>query len=431
MSDPKSPALSVPAPQPEGRVDRIASVGARDTLDRLSDPDLLQGGAVNLIGLDAIRAKLADRWEARRGRIWEHVEREIGRTIGPADLFLRLDDVTYLVALPSTPGFSAQAVCLTVLQDVLKFFLGELSPADVLVRTVSQIEGGQISSAPVDLRRLHGAVTAQSGRPAPSGSPASPPSVQATAPATPIAAPLGETAPAAPIWKPPLAGRSSHHLVEPPARPKFDLTLNIEPVWNLKRGLITSFVVDRGGLPTPLDATICEEIDMAVVRHAAKLLQEHARQGGPLAVHVPLHFSSLANQRSRLRLLGLSQAVREAMRQCVLIEICGLDAGVPPSRLIEVVGLVRSLCAGVLGRVRPSRQALAAARGCGLRGLVIEAALLSPQVPEAEVRLKAFAAAATDINPNVIIHGLPNPLLIDMAASAGFTHASAAGEVEI
>jgi hypothetical protein len=407
-------------------VDRIASVAAIDTLERLQDPTLLASGAVNLIGLDAIRTKLGDRWDSKRARVWEHVEREIERTIGPSNLFVRLDDATYLIALPSSPGFAAQATCLTVLQDVLKFFLGELRPGDVAVRNVSAINGREIASAPVDLRRLQASVGHAAAVP-----PTAPADVARRGPAPSAAAPstailLADFAPEAPNWRPPLAGRSFRKSLEPPKRAPFELEVADEPVWHLKRGLITSFVIDRSGAPPEADAVVQEEIDMVVVRHAAELLAEQATQGGPLALHVPVHFMSLATQRTRLRLLSLTQPVREAMRQMVLLEICGLDAGVPPSRLIEVIGLVRSLFGGVLGRVRPSRPALAAVRGCGLKGLVIEASLLSPQAPDGDVRLKAFATAAQGLSPNLIIHGLPSLGLIDSAAAAGFTHASAA-----
>jgi len=233
------------------------------------------------------------------------------------------------------------------------------------------------------------------------------------------------SAPAA-DWKPPLAGRWTLKPVRPPKQSPFDLRISVEPVWNLRRGLITSFLLERTGAPPDAQAAVHEEVDMAVCAYAAGVLDEHTRQGGALTLHVPVHFTSLATQRTRLRLLSLTQGVRQSMRQAMLLEICGLDAGVPPSRLIEVIGLVRSLCAGVLGRVRPSRAALEAVRGCGLRGVVIEAPLLSPQVADGEMRMKAFVAAAQTLSPNLIIHGLVNPKLIDLAATAGFSHASAA-----
>ena len=108
------------------RIDRIASAETRDTLERINNSEMLAAGAVNMIGLDAIRLKLGDRWPRKAPSVWEHIERELERTLGPTGVFLRLEDVSYLVAQPGEEGFAAQAVCLTILQDVLKFFLGEL-----------------------------------------------------------------------------------------------------------------------------------------------------------------------------------------------------------------------------------------------------------------------------------------------------------------
>jgi hypothetical protein len=93
--------------------------------------------------------------------------------------------------------------------------------------------------------------------------------------------------------------------------------------------------------------------------------------------------------------------------------------------LIEVVGLVRSLCVGIIGRVKPTKAALAAVKGCGLRGIAVSAEHLAPHQPDFDVRLKAFVALARDISPNLLIHGLPDLRLIDVATAAGFTHASA------
>ncbi len=197
-------------------------------------------------------------------------------------------------------------------------------------------------------------------------------------------------------------------------------------MWNLNRGLVTSFVVERAGAPAKPEAADLEEMDAATLAYVATLLHEHARQGGPLVLHVPISFASLATQRSRERLIRLTGPVREPMRASVLLEIDGLDSGVPPSRLIEVVGLVRSLCAGVLGRVRPRRSAFEAARGCGLKGLVAEAAWLGVGLRDHAGRLQAYASLARDITPNVLVHGLPSPEVIDEATAAGFTHASEA-----
>ncbi len=400
-----SPADRAAQTASDDRIDRIASVSARETLDRIRASGVLATGAVNMIGLDAIRRQLGDRWAAKKGRVWEHVEQEFQRKLGPADLAVRIDDINYLIAVPSAPGFAAQALCLSILQDVLKFFLGEIRTGDIAVRIVTDLAGGAIVSAPVDLSRLARA------RAANRSTAAEDISDQQSPPAD---------------WRPPLAGRVSVVELALPKQEPFDIRLTVEPVWNLRRGLIMSFLIERSGVPLGADAAELEAVDMATFAYAATLLEESADQGGPLTLHVPVSFSSLAVQHTRLRLLKLTQSVREAMRACMLIEICGLDAGVPPSRLVEVAGLVRSLCAGVVGRVRPSRPALAAVKACGLRGLAVEARLLGLQQGDAATRLKAFVIAAQTVSPNLIVHGLPTPNAVDDAAVAGFSHASVA-----
>ena len=407
-----APSLADGAAQtaPAHRVDRIASVSARDTLERIRASGVLATGAVNMIGLDAIRRQLGDRWAAKRGRVWEHVEQEFQRKLGPADLAVRIDDINYLIAVPSAPGFAAQALCLTILQDVLKFFLGEIKTGDIAVRIVTDVVDNAIVSAPADLARLARARAAM------------------TKPGAPHAAidDLSDHQPPPVDWRPPLAGRTSVVELALPKREPFDITLTVVPVWNLRRGLITAFLIERAEAPEGAEAAELEAIDMATFAYASTLLDEHATQGGGLTLHVPVSFSSLAVQHTRVRLLKLTESVREAMRASMLIEVCGLHAGVPPSRLLEVAGLVRSLCAGVLGRVRPSRPALAAVKACGLRGLVVEAPLLGLSQGDAPARLKAFVIAAQAVSPNLIVHGLPAPSAVDDAAIAGFTHASVA-----
>jgi len=379
------------------RADRITAAGASDVLDRLSTPALLDAGLVSVIGLDAIRRKLGDRWPLKRAQIWDHVERELERTLSPADIFLRTDDVSYTIAQPGSDRYAAQAVCFSILQDVLKFFLGESRTADIDVRAVSSIAGGQMTSQPVDLTKLRRG-----------SAPRSPVETSAEQLAAAVTGPLADHAPAAAHWKPPLAGRSSVVALSP-----------------AKRGVITSFLIERDGVRGKADMAELEEIDVATLVYASTLLDEQAEQGGSLTLHLPLSFTSLATQRTRQRLLDLTHGVREAMRRTVLLEIADLDPGVPPSRLIEVVGLVRSLCVGIIGRVRPTKAALAAVKGCGLRGVAVSAEHLGPHQPEFDARLKAFVALAKDVSPNLLIHGLPDSKLIDAAAAAGFTHASA------
>jgi hypothetical protein len=381
-------------------VDRVASADNRDGLERINGSEVLRAGGVNLIGLDAIRNQLGERWRAKAPRIWEHVDRELARKLSPHDMYFRLDEVNYLIAMPLVTRFMAQAACLSILQEILKFFLGESNLRDVVVRTVTSIEAGQVMSAPLDLQEL-----AEAG---------------ARAMATPL---VDQPAPAA-NWKPPLAGRAHSLVLQSEARRPIEVKMGVEAVWNLRRGLITSFVLDRAVSPPvelPLDVL---KVDGAVMAYAAELLKEHHERGGRLTLHLPISYSTAAARRTRETALSATAPFRELMRQTVLLEIVDLDPGVPASRLVDTVALLKPFCLGVLARVKPTRKALETVKACGLQGVVLDAHNLGRTTKETAALLQAFAAAARGTTSNVIVHGLAERSHIDLAQATGMTHAS-------
>jgi hypothetical protein len=221
----------------------------------------------------------------------------------------------------------------------------------------------------------------------------------------------------------PAAWRASVIALEPLKRDPFDLQLSLTPVWDLKTGLVDGAVIRRLGAPAEAEAADLEEVDVASFAYAAAILGED----GDGRLQIPVSFVTLATQRARERLLRLTDQVRETMRTAAMIEIRDLDA-VPSSRLMEVAGLVRGLCVAVIGRVRPSRAALEAIRGCGLRGVSVEAKWLGLQLSDPAGRMNAFAGAVRDIGPDIQVHDLPSTGMVDLAAAAGFSHATVAPE---
>jgi hypothetical protein len=379
----------------------VVSSETREALSRLEGADVLRAGGANLIGLDAIRAKLGDRWPAKRARVWEHVERDLEKRLAPTDMVLRLDEVNYLVAISGASRFAAQATCLHALKDVLQFFLGETRMTDIAVRAVSNVEGGVVTSAPLD----PAAIEREAARPS------------AHEPA------LSDQA--AEEWRPPLAGRSHLSSFFGVKRHPIEVRIAVEPVVNLRRDLVTSFLIDRTAVPGVTDPADKLQVDAAVLTYAVDLLREHKARGGKLTLHLPVSYSSVASVKAREATLRMIRHMQAVARETVLIELCDLDPGIPPSRLLEVVSLVKPFCLGVLGRVRPTRKALDAARGCGLKGLVLDAAAGLGRTPaEDAIVLRAFVEAAGAIAPNLIVHGLADPVMIDIAKAAGLTHAS-------
>jgi hypothetical protein len=122
--------------------------------------------------------------------------------------------------------------------------------------------------------------------------------------------------------------------------------------------------------------------------------------------------------------LSVFAPVRDALRATVLFELVDLDPGVPPSRLIEVVALLKPFCMGVLGRVKPTRKAIIAVKACGLQGLVLDAAGPERSQTELAALMRAFAEVGHLASPNILVHNLANRQQVDLAAKCGMTHAS-------
>ena len=381
------------------RLDRVTAADARAGLARIQGSEVLAAGAVNIIGLDAVRRQLGERWPAKRARVWEHVERDLERRLTAHDMFFRLDETSYLIAMPLATRFMAQAACLSILQEVLKFFLGESKTGDVMVRNVSAIEGGELVTQVLDPKAIAAAAARHS-------------------------ASLADQATPIEEWTPPLAGRTQTMTLVTETRRKAELKMGVESVWNLRRGLITSFVLERAVNPQLTHPADILKMDCAVMTYAVDLLKEHREQGGRLALHLPISYASAATRQSRERVLSVAASVRDKLRGTILFEIADLDPGVPPSRLIEVVALLKPFCVAVLARVKPTRAALAAVKSCGLQGLVLDATGVGRNAAETAAWMKAFVDAAQGGAPNFIVHNLTDPKLIDAAAKAGMTHAS-------
>ncbi|HZZ87020.1 MAG TPA: hypothetical protein VFE13_01680, partial [Caulobacteraceae bacterium] len=69
-------ARDAPAP---GGVFRMARADARQALERFESSSMVEDGAVCLLALDAVRARLGARWEARRQQVYDHAEQTLRR----------------------------------------------------------------------------------------------------------------------------------------------------------------------------------------------------------------------------------------------------------------------------------------------------------------------------------------------------------------
>lgn len=371
----------------------------QDQLDRVIEAGLPEQGRVFALSLEPIRNSLGPRWAGKRDQVWDAAERALGRRLPPPDVFLRIDETTFLSAIVSVDSYEAQVLCAEVLRDLLTFFLGRSADEDVVLTRVASLDGPNLVCERID--------------------PFAPRPVQSAAPAvggrTPR--PLDPSA-----WKPPLAGRRHTAQVATRAGALIDIELEVVPVWRLDHGTISAFRIARDLRQTDLvdNQADLETIDRATLDFLLPLLEEYRREGGVFALVVPLSFSTLSAARPRIAVLDRCAPVADLMRQVVILEIDGLDAGVPSGRLSETVAMVRPFFRSLLLQVSSTALLARAMREHPFSGLTINVPRLTGGVAE----LAALIRAARKYTRNLMVLGLPGRSNDETLRAGGVSHVS-------
>lgn len=398
--------MPAPASAPESfAVARLQTADVAALLERLDVAELVERGAVNVISLDAIKAKLGDRWERKQADIWAHVERSIAKTLAPQDISHRLTDCDYLVAVVSDNAIAAQSLCIHILEETLVFFLGACQPSDLTLQTVHSIAGGKIDCRTIDsnfIRRRAEGVNADE----PSRRITTTPSLIAFLTAT---------------GRELKVSHAPDQLIS--LRQGFSAGVRSEPtVTDAASGAVLS----HGGWGRLADHDL-ERIDHATFEMGLRVIKiiKSDRPG----LILPITFQTLASGRSRAALFALAPA--DLVRQRILIEIVNIDPGTPKGRLAELVGLLRAHTTGVLARVSADKAAIEVLKDIRLAGVALD--LSEERADEAALlaTMAAFHNRAAAIAPSLQVLGLPNRNLFGAALKIGLTHASLRREAAV
>ncbi|MBC6983586.1 hypothetical protein [Caulobacter sp. 17J80-11] len=389
-------------------MDRLVAVDAAAAIERLQGSPLAAEGRVHLLGLDAVRERLGERWPGKREQIWDNVERCLTRKLGVVGWFLRVGEADFLVVQPAATRFEAQALCLNALKEVLNFFLGQARAADLALREVTEV-----SAAGLAYRRLDPSEIADAA-------------MEVATAEAPLP-PLRRVEPAAWSVMATQDGRS------------LSVSCAIQPLFELSRlTLIGHRLQPRvlnaatGAVLTPaqidaLDWADRERVDLAVLERGLARLKSDPRREQKPGVVVPLAFTTLASTRGRAALAQAFCDARDDLALKTLVSVQGLK-GVPTGRLWEAVSLIQPFCFAVTGAAEPDRAAVQRLTGCGLKGLTFEC---DPGGHEDENALFAWlrrvARMAEPVAPRRLVAGLTSPRQLAIARLAGFTHASLGG----
>lgn len=367
----------------------------RDQLDRVIEAGLAAQGRVFALSLEPVRQSLGDRWEVKRDHIWDVAERTLERRLPPPDVFMRVDDTTFVAAVASQDAYDGQVLCADILRGLLSFFLGRNADDDVVLKRVASLDGGGLQCVQIDPFAPRPLKPAQDSPPAPARGPED--------------------------WTPPLAGRRHTASIQTASHAPVEVAFEIVPVWRLDTDSIGAFriarhVADAGAL----SSAQVEAVDRATIEFLLPLLDEYRQEGGVFALIAPLSFSTLALVRPRLALIHQWASVADLMRQAVILEMQDVDAGVPTGRTGETAAMMAPFFRGLMVGIDDIGAVAKALSEHPFSGVVIDGDRLS--VPALLGRLIRAARKATR---NILLVNGPSRLDEDSLRGAGVTHVAA------
>ncbi len=379
-------------------------------LERVAGTDLAAGGGVNIISVEAIRDKVGDRWERSRDAVWAYVERRLADHLSHQDVSHRINDTDFLIAMTSEQGAAAQAIAMKVLAEVLTHFLGEAKPADIRVRHIISVAGGELRWAPLDPAAI--ARAAHQPPPAP----------------PPVHVGVDQSLerqrnPASFVTASGLRLRIDYAL-EPliSLRHQAVAAVRIEPTVS---EAVTGRVIPARAFGRLSDDELAQ-IDQATIDYGALFLPlGRERNGAPLIL--PASFRTMMARKGRSQLIAAAAGAPELARMGLLVELVDVDRGTPAGRLTEVAGLVRTLTRGVFARVLPVKDAMEPLRAARLAGITLDAGDTAADASRFAAQMLEFGRHARGLAPALVVQGLPSNDFFAVAEVAGLTHAAVRG----
>lgn len=339
---------------------------------------LVADEGVVVFRLARLRDALGGRWGHKRQQVWEFVDRFAKRILAPSDIFMRINEVEYLLSCPGRGGNAAQAVAFRISEQTHSFFLGDDEPPpeyDVVTLMVAKD----------DAAKPH-VIAAEVPPPPPSEA------------ATQFKGYAWRLVPIRTIRGRELEVRCRTVEVIPIlGSPQPWLKVEVQV-----RDDIVGQLLDRSER-LGLDPEDLLRIDTISLDYAANLVRSrpprHARS--PILVEVSIRTTSM---QTRHRLQTLISGIHHRVRDELKLEFVDIAPQTPRGRINEAVGLLQGYVEEIIPRVpggaasdlnclMDRRWPAISAVGADLRESL-----------RTEGEVKAFRQIAADLAPSIIVH---------------------------
>ena len=178
--------------------------------------------------------------------------------------------------------------------------------------------------------------------------------------------------------------------------------------------------------PDEIQAAMAE-LDMLIFSRTIKELHRSVQGNGKGMFLIPVHFNTINVKQLREEYLKLCHAIPESYKGFTLLELYGVPAGTPPSRLRDLAPILRPACHGVVFEVSLTDRSVEDFRGAGVYGLSADVRELQDNPASLQQRFARANKAAQEAGLQTIAHGADTMGLLQEAVRAGFAYVSGHG----
>lgn len=428
-------------------------------------------GRINFLGLDEVRDRLGSRWEALRDRVHRLTRRIVETNLGEDDAFTRCGDLAYVLVFAHLDIDAATVKCAQIAHQIQEALFGDDAQAAIQVRSLVSVVGDELVFVDDPIEERVAKIAAKIAK---DGSPAD--SVRATAhtgiagrghdkelrkspegvSAQPIAsetaiapvvisaiAPVAISAAAAdPVIVAsdllPQAAQATREIrsatIAAPAPAAVDrkpIDFFFIPSWNAQAEAVTGYhcVPFRNtvhglqiGYAGVYEDHAAVEIDMLAVKTSVETLSELVANAYRYMALQSVHFRTLTTPSHRRAYTATCNTIPTKLRRYLAIEIFGAPAGVPTSRFVEFIAVLRPFFRYVLLRTGLDGQLLTPAGGAGFDGFGVIVADEASNANEIADALVSFAGRVKTMGSECSALDVRAPRTFLAAAEAGFRY---------
>lgn len=370
---------------------------------------IVPAGRLQFINLAPIRARFGAQWPTIADRADAMATAIITRSLGRVDLFLKVDELAYLILFGALSEQESEVKCGFLASEISRRLLGE----------ESGLEHGEIQSVVVN-----------------AGAPRTGSTISIDDIVAQVVKRADEKAGQTP--EPVEREATTGTLPSGPARGfgSEQIGFTYRPMWDVNRNVLSTYLcvpqLDRGPALTPWssyeiaggteDPGAIEEIDLACLDRVQADLEALDRRNRSLLIGCPVHYETLRASRRRLRYLERCGRLKESLRAFLIFEVCGMPEDVPQLRIMELIAPLTPHSRARTVRVPIHRTKFEPFQGAQIHAIGVDLSETGRGESEIFTLYNRFVDVAGRAGLRTFVHGLRSLSLASAAVCAGFDY---------